>query len=163
MLLGMRLLVAVGAFCAFSASDLLFGDSRAAEAAMVLPTDPARLSVETDGGERSFSVEIADEPAERSAGLMYRQSMPDDHGMLFVMDGTGTVGFWMQNTPMPLDLLFIAEDGTVRRVMRGEPMSEALITPGEPVRFVLELKAGTAERLGIDPGDRISHPAITRN
>ncbi|PZO80496.1 MAG: hypothetical protein DI629_07075 [Mesorhizobium amorphae] len=160
MLLGLRLLVAIGMAGAVAASDLMVSPSRATEAAMMLPTDPARLVAETDGGERSFSIEIADEPAERSAGLMYRQTMADDHGMLFVMDGEEQVGFWMQNTPMPLDLLFIAGDGTIRRIMQGEPLSEAVITPGEPVRFVLELKAGTAKRLGIEAGDRVRHPAI---
>lgn len=159
-LLGTRLIFGLGAAAALSLLDILSQPVAFAQTPMMLPTDPAPLVAETDAGRREFSVEIADDPRERSAGLMFRQSMADDHGMLFVMDGTGPVGFWMQNTPMPLDLLFIAEDGKVVGVLPGRPFSEDVISPGQPARFVLELKQGTAQRLGIDEGDRISHPAI---
>ncbi|MDR7031980.1 DUF192 domain-containing protein [Mesorhizobium sp. BE184] len=128
--------------------------------AMLLPVDPAPLVAVTDGGERKFTIEIADDVAERSAGLMYRETMADDHGMLFVYDHTQAVSFWMKNTPMPLDLVFIAEDGRIRAIKKGEPQSEAVIAPDEPVRFVLELKAGTAARQGIEDGDLVRHPAI---
>lgn len=128
--------------------------------AMMLPVDPAPLVAVTDGGERKFTIEIADDAAERSAGLMYRKTMADDHGMLFVYDHMQPVSFWMKNTPMPLDLVFISEDGTIRAIKKGEPQSEAVIAPDEPVRFVLELKAGTAARQGIDDGDLVRHPAI---
>ena len=66
----------------------------------------------------------------------------------------------MKNTPMPLDLIFIGQDGMIRDILPGEPFSEALIAPGEPVRFVLELKRGTAEKAGIKDGDLVRHPAI---
>ncbi len=129
--------------------------------AMILPVDPTPLVVESKGGRRSFSVEIARDPAERSSGLMFRQTMPDDRGMLFVFERTQAVGFWMKNTPMPLDLIFIGEDGRIRAVRQGEPRSEAVISPEQPVRFVLELKAGTAARNGIADGDLAKHPAIS--
>jgi uncharacterized membrane protein (UPF0127 family) len=135
----------------------------AQEQAMVLPVDPVPLVARTAGGERRFSIEVADDQSERSAGLMFRQAMPDDHGMLFVFEATQPVGFWMKNTPMPLDLVFIGQDGIVRDVEHGEPFSEATISPDEPVRFVLELKAGTAERLGIAKGTDIVHPAIDQS
>lgn len=128
--------------------------------AMLLPVDPAPLVVVTGTGERSFTIEIADDAAERSAGLMFRQDMPDDRGMLFVFQETRDVAFWMKNTPMALDLLFVGQDGRIRAIMQGEPQSEAIIDPGEPVRFVLELKAGTAAREGIAAGDLLRHPAI---
>lgn len=128
--------------------------------AMVLPVDPEPLLAETDSGEHSFKVEIADEQVERSAGLMYRNFMPDDHGMLFIFDKTQPVGFWMKNTVLPLDLIFIDEQGVVRGVKEGKPLSEDGITPGVPVRFVLELKKGTAARVGIEDGDVIKHPRI---
>jgi uncharacterized membrane protein (UPF0127 family) len=131
-----------------------------AERHMVLPTDPAPLVAETQSGQQRFSIEIADEERERAAGLMFRTEMQDSHGMLFVFEATRPVGFWMKNTPMPLDLVFIGEDGRVRAVLPGEPFSEALITPDVPVRFVLELKRGIAQKAGIAPGDRIRHPAI---
>ena len=130
--------------------------------AMVLATDPDRLTVQTRSGEPSFSIEVAASPTERERGLMFRQTMPDDHGMLFVFKGPSQLGFWMKNTVMPLDLLFIGEDGTVKAVLPGEPYSEALISPGVPTQFVLELKAGTAKADDIEAGDTVRHPAISQ-
>ncbi len=127
---------------------------------MLLPTDATPLVAVTGSGERTFSIEIADDDAERAAGLMFREQMEDDHGMLFVFEQTRPVGFWMKNTPMPLDLIFIGQDGKVKAVRRGEPFSEALIAPDDPVRFVLELKAGMAEKAGIGEGNLIRHPVI---
>lgn len=132
------------------------------EQAMMLPADPAPLIAETSFGPRRFTVEIADDDVERARGLMFRRSMPDDRGMLFVFDETRPVGFWMRNTPMPLDLVFIDENGVVRAILPGEPFSEATISPGPgvPVRFVLELKRGTAAAAGIREGTRLEHPVI---
>lgn len=128
--------------------------------AMRLPVDRTPLVIVTGTNERSFTIEIADDTVERSAGLMFRQDMPDDRGMLFVFQETRDVAFWMKNTPMALDLLFVGQDGRIRAIMQGEPQSAAIIDSGEPVRFVLELKAGTAAREGIEAGDRLRHPAI---
>jgi uncharacterized membrane protein (UPF0127 family) len=135
-----------------------------ADQSMRLPVDPAPLVAETAGGERSFTIEVADDQSERSAGLMFRETMEDDHGMLFVFPETRPVGFWMKNTPMPLDLVFIGEDGKVLDVLPGEPFSEALISPGPAVRirYVLELKRGIAEKNGIADGGAIRHPAIAQ-
>jgi uncharacterized membrane protein (UPF0127 family) len=134
-----------------------------ADQAMRLPVDPAPLTIETAGGERSFTIEVADDQSERSQGLMFRETMDDDHGMLFVFEQSRPVGFWMKNTPMPLDLVFIGQDGRITGVLPGEPFSEALIASGLPVRFVLELKRGTAERLGIGDGNLVRHPAIVKS
>ncbi|MBE7185366.1 MAG: DUF192 domain-containing protein [Methylobacterium mesophilicum] len=134
----------------------------ARDAAMILPTDPAPLVAETSQGQRQITIEIADDDRERAAGLMFRKSMADEHGMLFVMDESAPVGFWMRNTPMPLDLLFIGSDGRVKRILKGEPYSDATIAPGVPVRFVLELKQGSARKLGIKEGSRLEHPAIAK-
>ncbi|WP_027166463.1 DUF192 domain-containing protein [Mesorhizobium sp. WSM3224] len=128
--------------------------------AMLLPTDRTPLVVSTGSGDRSFSIEIADTSAEREAGLMFREDMADDHGMLFVFERTGEVDFWMKNTPMALDLVFVGQDGRIKAIKRGEPESEAIISPGQPVRFVLELKSGTAAKDGIKEGDLLRHPAI---
>ncbi len=147
--------VIVAALGAFLGSPPLAADN-----AMHLPVDAAPLLAETATGERSFTIEIADDPSERSAGLMFRETMADDRGMLFVFPQTKQVGFWMKNTPMPLDLVFIGEDGVVRDVLPGEPFSEAPISPAEPVRYVLELKRGTAEKAGIGRGTTLRHPAI---
>lgn len=150
------LLAAVGVY--FFLQTATVADSRA----MRLPVDPAPLVVETDGGERSFTVEIADNASERSRGLMFRETMEDSHGMLFVFEETQPVGFWMENTPMPLDLIFIGEEGGVRAILPGEPFSRASISPGMPVRFVLEVKSGIAASAGIEEGDLIRHPVIDR-
>ncbi|CAM5600723.1 hypothetical protein MAUB1S_10162 [Mycolicibacterium aubagnense] len=140
---------------------LAMGQTHAAEGqAMMLPVDSVPLVAVTAAGDRPFEVEIADDDGEREAGLMFRQSMPADRGMLFVFPQTEGVGFWMKNTPMPLDLLFIGQDGRIKAIRRGQPQSEAVIAPNEPVRFVLELRAGTAERENIKEGDLVKHPAI---
>ncbi len=127
---------------------------------MILPVDPAPLVAMTDTGERRFQIEVADTPEERSRGLMFRERMPENLGMLFVFPQNLPVGFWMQNTILPLDLLFVSDEGEVRAILPGVPFSTDTISPGEPVRFVLELNAGTAEREGIAVGDRLSHPII---
>ena len=128
--------------------------------AMMLPVDPTPLVVETGFGEVKFEVEVADDPAERSMGLMFREFLPPERGMLFVFERTQPVGFWMKNTKLPLDLIFIGEDGRVKAIRQGEPMSEAAIAPDGPVRFVLELNAGTAAARGIASGSLIRHPEI---
>ncbi|TPM41725.1 DUF192 domain-containing protein [Mesorhizobium sp. B2-3-4] len=147
-------IIAAAAFFYFQVPTA--ADSRA----MILPVDPAPLIVATKGGDRSFSIEVADTDAEREAGLMYRQDMASDHGMLFVFPIQQQVGFWMKNTPMPLDMVFIGQDGKIRAIKHGEPQSEAVVSPGVPVRFVLELKAGTAAANGIEYGNLLHHPAI---
>lgn len=148
----------IAAIALFVASAPLRADGQA----MVLPIDPAPLIAETAGGDVSFKVEIADDDDERSAGLMYRNFLPDDRGMLFVFPQQREVGFWMKNTPLPLDLVFIDEDGVVQGIRPGEPFSEAAITPGVPVQYVLELKRGTAAKLGIAEGAEIHHPVIAK-
>lgn len=129
---------------------------------MILPVDPAPLVAETAAGQRSFTIEIADDDRKRSAGLMFRTEMDDTHGMLFVFEHTRPLAFWMKNTPMPLDLVFVGDDGRVVSILPGEPFSTAPIAPEGPARFVLELKAGTAQKAGIADGDRIRHPQIDR-
>lgn len=152
-----RLQLACGAL---ALSLAMAGSALAENRAMMLPVDPAPLIAETAKGELSFKVEIADDVSERSMGLMFRETLPADQGMLFVFQQTQPVGFWMKNTPLPLDLIFIGEDGKVKTIRQGEPQSEAVIAPNGPVRFVLELNAGTAVARGIKDGDQIRHPQI---
>ena len=147
--------VTLVALAFFQVQQTLAGDR-----AMILPVDPVRLVAVTRAGERSFAIEVADDGTKRSAGLMFREDMDDDHGMLFVFPQTRAVAFWMKNTPMPLDLIFVGQDGRIRAIRQGEPQSMAVIAPAEPVRFVLELKAGTAAREGIRNGDLLKHPVI---
>lgn len=132
-----------------------------ATAASVLPVDSERLVVETASGPVSFSVELALTPADRSRGLMYRKSMAADHGMLFRFDSTRQVMMWMKNTPLPLDMVFIHSDGVVAGIAANTvPLSQAIVASPGPVRYVLELNAGSAEREGIRVGDRVRHRVI---
>lgn len=127
---------------------------------MILPVEPALLVAHTASGEKRFTIELADEPMEQMRGLMFRKEMSNNHGMLFDLGDTREASFWMENTPMPLDLLFIGDDGRVRAILEGVPFSRAPIDPGVPVRFVLEVKRGIAAANGIAPGDRLRHPVI---
>lgn len=157
-----RLLLALGVAMALAvwveapsiAKEPVYGEP------MLLETDPAALVAETPRGPVRITVEVADEGFEHSAGLMFRETMGNLHGMLFVFDVTRARSFWMMNTVMALDLIFIREDGTVANIVQGKPFSPAPLDSAGPVRYVLELKAGTAARLGIAPGVRLVHPRI---
>lgn len=117
------------------------------------------VTIETLSGRHRFTVELARTPAERAQGLMFREEMPEDHGMLFDFETEQPVAFWMKNTPLPLDMLFLDRTGTVVHVVKDAvPYSETPIPSPRPVRAVLEVHAGTAERLGITPGAKVRHP-----
>ena len=121
--------------------------------------DQEPLTIETATGPVSFLVEMARSPAEQSRGLMFRTVVPPGTGMLFVHDRPRPVSMWMRNTPTPLDMLFIDQEGTVESIARDTtPFSETVISSQGPVAGVLEILAGEAERLGIAPGDRVRHP-----
>jgi uncharacterized protein len=122
------------------------------------------LAIVTQGGARhEFKVEVARNDAERAQGLMFRRSMPAEQGMLFDFGRVEPVAMWMQNTYLPLDMLFIRPDGTVARIAaNAEPLSTRTIPSGEAVLAVLELNGGTAARLAIRPGDRVEHPIFKR-
>jgi uncharacterized protein len=127
---------------------------------MLLPVDPAPLVASTRFGELGFSVEIADDNEERARGLMFRRDLPQTRGMLFVFENTRRVGFWMENTPLPLDLVFIREDGRIESILPGVPFSRETIPSQGQVRFVLEVHQGTAQQAGMKAGDRLHHPVI---
>jgi uncharacterized membrane protein (UPF0127 family) len=122
------------------------------------------LSIVTRDGQRhNFQVEVARNDADRAQGLMFRRTMPADHGMLFDFGRVEPVAMWMQNTYLPLDMLFIRADGTIARIAaNAEPLSTRTIPSGEPVLAALELNGGTAARLGIKAGDRVEHPLFRR-
>ena len=115
--------------------------------------------VTRDGTRHSFSVEMARTPEQQTVGLMFRESVPADGGMLFDWGSPRPSQMWMRNTVASLDMLFIDADGTIRRIAENTvPHSLATIGSGGPVRATLELAAGTARRLGIRAGDRVLHP-----
>ena len=120
---------------------------------------PGELVIESRPAAHRFTIELAATPDERARGLMYRQSMPADHGMLFDFQTPQPVGFWMKNTPLPLDMLFIDAAGAIVQIAAdATPNSETPIISQEPIRAVLELNAGTSARLGITPGAKVRHP-----
>ena len=122
------------------------------------------LIVATDEGARTFAVEIADDDRERALGLMYRREMGDGEGMLFDFVIEQPASFWMKNTYLPLDMLFIKADGTIESIAeRTTPLSEKSVPSKGPVRFVLEINGGLSDKLGIEPGDKVSGPAMERN
>ena len=121
------------------------------------------LVVRSGAREHRFSVEVALTPREHSQGLMFRRRMAADAGMLFVYDPPRPVSMWMRNTYLPLDMFFIAPDGRIAHIVeRTVPLSEENIPSRGTVRAVLELNAGTAARLGIEPGATVFAPALGR-
>jgi uncharacterized protein len=120
--------------------------------------DTSTLSIDTGGGNRGFTIELALSPEQQQQGLMFRRTMAADAGMLFIFQKTGDTAFWMKNTLIPLDMLFIAEDGHIADIHeRAVPMSEASIPAKFPVKAVLELNGGTVARLGIKIGDLVHY------
>lgn len=117
------------------------------------------LEIASKSGVHAFAVELAVTPEQQSRGLMFRQTLPEGQGMLFDFKREQELTFWMKNTYVSLDMIFIRGDGRILRIAENtEPLSERLIHSGGPVRAVLEVVAGTAHKLGIEPGDRVAHP-----
>lgn len=117
------------------------------------------LAIETGGRELKFEVDMATNDAERSHGLMFRKSLGPYEGMLFDFHQEQPVSFWMKNTLIPLDMIFIAGDGTIRHIhSNAVPLSTDAIPSQFPVRGVLEINGGSAKLLGLKPGDKVKHP-----
>jgi uncharacterized membrane protein (UPF0127 family) len=126
------------------------------------PARPAglqSLEIASKTGVHVFSVELADNDADRAKGLMFRKELPEGQGMLFDFHREQEVSFWMENTYIPLDMIFIRGDGRILRIAENtQPLSTRIIPSNGPVRAVLEVIAGTARKLGIAPGDRVGYP-----
>jgi uncharacterized membrane protein (UPF0127 family) len=119
----------------------------------------SELAIEAASGKHRFTIEEARTPEQMAQGLMFRRSMAADAGMLFEYPKQQLATFWMKNTLIPLDMLFIAADGRIATIhQRAVPLSTAPISSEVPVLAVLELNGGTVERLGLKPGDRVLHP-----
>ena len=124
-----------------------------------LALDAGELLIDGPGEQHRFTIELASTEGERARGLMFRRAMQPDHGMLFDFHRPQPVAFWMKNTPLPLDMLFIDGKGTVLQIAADtEPYSETPIPSQQPIRAVLEVNAGVAKRLGIAPGAIVHHP-----
>ena len=120
--------------------------------------EQSRLILHRGDTEHVFTVEIADTPETRSSGLMFRKELADDAGMLFIYPGKQKIAMWMQNTLISLDMLFLDRDGRILHMAeRTTPLSTEVISSRFRVKAVLEVIAGTAERLGLRVGDRVEH------
>jgi uncharacterized membrane protein (UPF0127 family) len=129
---------------------LCFG---AAEAAAAEP-----LVIHAGGSAYKFEVEIVTTPETRAQGLMFRKALAANAGMLFIYPGEQPVSFWMKNTLIPLDMLFVRADGSIAHIAHDAvPMDETPIDSGAAVKAVLEVKGGTANALGIKEGDRVEY------
>jgi hypothetical protein len=137
---------------------MLPGTASAEPAPLHLPVQT--IVIDTAKGHRSFHVEIAADIAAQQRGLMYRREMAANAGMLFQLPQPEFVIFWMKDTYIPLDMLFVKADGTISSIAAdAKPMSTAKIPSNGPVEAVIEINAGLAKALNIAPGDRV-HAAM---
>lgn len=121
------------------------------------------IELKGDFGQARFTVDVADDPQERSQGLMNVPSMPSSRGMLFIYDPPQRAVFWMKNTLIPLDMIFADISGTITHIHENAiPMDETNIDGGTGVFAVLEINAGLSEAIGISVGDRMRHPGFDR-
>lgn len=138
--------------------------SATASADAALERSPAgleqvRLKIRSHGKTYRFTVEMARTPEEQSRGLMFRQSLGDDRGMLFPYEPPQQASFWMKNTLIPLDMVFVRADGTIGRIAENTvPMSLDPVPSIDPVSAVLEIRGGRAAELGLKEGDKVSWP-----
>jgi uncharacterized membrane protein (UPF0127 family) len=140
---------------------LILGASSAVALAAEEITGPQKtlpqtaLVIQTAKGRTNFTVEMATEWQQQQTGLMFRKTLAPNAGMLFDFKQEAPQSFWMKNTLIPLDMLFIKADGTIVRIAANtKPLSEDPVPSYEPVRVVLEIAGGRAAQLGIEPGDK---------
>jgi uncharacterized membrane protein (UPF0127 family) len=150
----------LGTFCAVLLSALVAACGDAAPASLTFEESPLTIDAADDRFE--FQVEMAVSPEQRSQGLMFRESLEEDRGMLFDFGKPQRASMWMRNTYLPLDMLFIDADGRITQIAENtQPLSDAVVASHQPVRAVLELAGGVSAKLGIKPGDRVIHPLFT--
>lgn len=149
----------MGAALLFAVMAVTVPQPLAAREAAVCPnaglkTMPVTFSTAT--GRHRYTLEIAGSAEQQECGLMFRKSMPRAVGMWFPFDPPRPATFWMENTPLPLDLIFVGADDRVISVSQGVPFSREMIDSGGVAASVIELNAGEAARIGLKPGDRIT-------
>ena len=146
-------LIALALLAACSADPQATNNSATAAKA---PVALLPLVIKSEKGPQRFTVEVAATPQQQEAGLMFRKELADDGGMLFPMDPPRTASFWMKNTLIPLDMLFIRTDGTIAFIGANTvPYSREPVSAGVPVAAVLELRGGRVAELGIKEGDLV--------
>jgi uncharacterized protein len=117
------------------------------------------LTIHSGSTTHRFTVEVAATADQQRHGMMFRTAIAPDKGMIFPYDPPAPVGFWMKNTLIPLDMIFIRSDGTIARISTAQPNDLNPVESGEPVAAVLEIAGGRAAELAIAPGDRVDWPA----
>jgi uncharacterized protein len=126
-----------------------------------LATSTGTLVLKTTTGDRNFTIEVATTDQERALGLMFRRSLPENSGMLFIYDPPQSATMWMKNTLIPLDMVFISAEGKVHRIESNtEPFSTTVIPSEGEVVGVLELNAGEADKIGLKRGDKVVYPGL---
>jgi len=124
-------------------------------------SDEGKLVLHTGTGDYSFNVEIVDTPESRAKGLMFRQELAEDSGMLFDFKEEREVSFWMRNTFIPLDMIFIDSAGVVKTIhVNARPQDPTSIPSEVPVQFVLEVPGGRSQEIGLKPGDTMEHDLV---
>lgn len=118
-------------------------------------------TMEVTLGDRVFTLEVADNDASRRKGLMDRRSMPEDHGMLFVFEYSDVLSFWMKNTYIPLDIIYLDRFGTIVAIRQMKPLDETGVSSDKAARFAIELNAGMAQKSRIQEGDKVVLPGYT--
>lgn len=146
---------ALAGLCIVSASLLPAVAQDAAQPTL----EQSELTIETGEATHVFTVELANDREEIATGMMFRTEMAPDAGMLFDLGDPRPVTFYMKNTLIPLDMLFLDSEGEILAIAENaEPLSLRLVDPGVAVKAVLEINGGLSQQLGIEPGDEISHP-----
>jgi uncharacterized membrane protein (UPF0127 family) len=135
--------------CSAGAGD---DDSRAQH----LPT------VQMQIGTKNFTLEVADTEQAQQTGLMFRDSMPADHGMIFMFDRAEVQGFWMKNTRIPLDIIYVGSDGVVVAVKSMQPFDLRSTSSDKPAQYAIELNQGAAAACGVKKGDKLVIPAAPK-
>lgn len=121
------------------------------------------ISLQTTSGKHTYKIDVAAKPDERAKGLMFVQQMDENKGMLFVFEQTREVSFWMRNTFIPLDMIFIDEFGTVKSIHENAiPQDGTPIPSNVPVKYVLELNAGQVKKIGLAVGDIATHKRFAK-
>ncbi|HVE00935.1 MAG TPA: DUF192 domain-containing protein [Sphingomicrobium sp.] len=121
--------------------------------------EQVRLTVRSSvTGKHPFVVEVARTAEQQERGLMFRRTLAPDRGMIFPYDPPQDVAFWMRNTLIPLDMVFIRADGTIARIATAKPLDETPVPSGEPIAAVLEIAGGRAAELKVKEGDKVSWP-----
>ena len=143
-------------FVRLAAALLIAASAAFAAAAPACAAGKATIEIVSSTGVHAFDVTLATNEKERERGLMFVKHLPEGEGMLFDFETDQPVSFWMHNTYIPLDMFFIRSDGTITHIAENAtPMSDAPIPSNGPVRAVLEVIGGTADKLGIKPGDHV--------